>query len=125
MIDGASGSENRFIVDGMDTTGLQTGTSNKEVLTDFLAEVQVKSSGYNAEYRAATGGVISAITKSGSNRFHGEIGSYYEPNDWYGDVRGSLRLNPTNQNIAEYTLTPRDEEYTVEPVVSTRRPGVA
>ena len=82
MIDGASGSENRFIVDGMDTTALQTGVSNKEVLTDFLAEVQVKSSGYNAEYRAATGGVISAITKSGSNRFRGDIGAYYEPNDW-------------------------------------------
>jgi hypothetical protein len=78
--------------------------------------VQVKSSGYNAEYRAATGGVISAITKSGSNRFRGEIGSYYEPNDWYGDIRGTLRLNPTNQNISEYTFTPRDEEYTVEPV---------
>ena len=51
MIDGASGSENRFIVDGMDTTALQTGVSNKEVLTDFLAEVQVKSSGYNAGTR--------------------------------------------------------------------------
>ena len=35
-------------------------TSGKDVLTDFLAEVQVKSSGYNAENRAATGGVISA-----------------------------------------------------------------
>ena len=122
MIDGASGSENRFIVDGMDTTALQTGTSNKEVLTDFLAEVQVKSSGYNAEYRAATGGVISAITKSGSNRFRGEIGTYYEPNDWYGDIRGSLRLNPTNQNVAEYTFTPRDDEYTVEPVMSLGGP---
>ncbi len=122
MIDGASGSENRFIVDGMDTTALQTGTSNKEVLTDFLAEVQVKSSGYNAEYRAATGGVISAITKSGSNRFRGEIGAYYEPNDWYGDLRGALRLNPTNQNVAEYTYTPRDDEYTVEPVMSLGGP---
>lgn len=124
MIDGASGSENRFIVDGMDTTSLQTGVSNKEVLTDFLAEVQVKSSGYNAEFRAATGGVITAITKSGSNSFRGELGAHYEPNDWYGDVRGSLRLNPTNQNVAEYTRTPRDDEYTVEPVVSLGGPVV-
>ncbi len=122
MIDGASGSENRFIVDGMDTTALQTGVSNKEVLTDFLQEVQIKSSGYNAEYRAATGGVITAITKSGTNSYRGEVGAYYEPNDWYGDVRGSLRLNPTNQNIAEYTFTPRDDQYTVEPVVSLGGP---
>ena len=55
MVDGASGSENRFIVDGMDTTTIRTGTSNKEVRTDFIQEVQVKQSGYNAEFRAATG----------------------------------------------------------------------
>ena len=48
QIDGSSGSENRFIVDGMDTTNLRTGTSTRRtattVLTDFLQEVQVKSS---------------------------------------------------------------------------------
>jgi hypothetical protein len=37
--------------------------------------VQVKSSGYNAEYRATTGGVISAITKSGSNQIRGSFGT--------------------------------------------------
>ena len=73
MIDGASGSENRFIVDGMDTTALQTGVSNKEVLTDFLAEVQVEVVRLQRRVRAATeGGVISAITRSGNNRFLGD-----------------------------------------------------
>ena len=37
QIDGSSGSENRFIVDGMDTTHLRTGVSSKTVYTDFLA----------------------------------------------------------------------------------------
>ena len=49
-IDGATGAENRYIIDGMDTTNLRTGVSAKPVLVDFLTEVQVKSSGYNAEY---------------------------------------------------------------------------
>jgi hypothetical protein len=75
QIDGSSGSENRFIVDGMDTTALRTGVSNKTVYTDFLAEVQVKSSGYAAEYGGSTGGVISAITKSGGDTFHGSGGT--------------------------------------------------
>jgi hypothetical protein len=84
QIDGSSGSENRFIVDGMDRTNLRTGTSdaqnttNSTVLTDFLQEVQVKSSGYAAEYGGSTGGVISAITKSGSNQFRGSAGTYYQ-----------------------------------------------
>ena len=80
MIDGASGSENRYIVDGLDTTNMRNGTSRTAVVTDFVGEVQVKSSGYNAEYRAATGGVVSAITRTGTNQFHGELGSYYTDN---------------------------------------------
>src|SRR6185369_9610837 len=111
MVDGASASENRFIVDGLDTTSLRQGTSSSDVPVDFLQEVQVKSSGYNAEYRAATGGVVSAITKSGSNAFHGSAGSYYTTNNWLGDIRRSLRLNPTNQALAEYIITPRDKSY--------------
>lgn len=116
QIDGASGSENRFIIDGQDTTDLRTGVSRKTVLADFIAEVQVKSSGYNAEYRATTGGVISAITKSGSNRWNGSVGSYYSNDDWAGKIRQSLRLNPLRQTEAEHITTPRDPDFTVEPV---------
>lgn len=60
QVDGSSGSENRFIVDGMDTTNLRTGVQGKTMLLDFVQEVQVKSSGYNAEFGGSTGGVISA-----------------------------------------------------------------
>ena len=122
QIDGASGSENRFVVDGLDTTSLRTGVSQKEVLTDFVAEVQVKSSGYNAEYRATTGGVLSAITKSGTNRFRGGIGAYYSNDKWLGDIRQSLRLNPQQQTVAEYTVTPRDKAYNFEPVLDIGGP---
>ena len=76
QVDGASGSENRFIIDGMDTTNLQNGTSGKTMLLDFVQEVQVKSSGYNAEFGGATGGVVNVITKSGSNTFRGQLGTY-------------------------------------------------
>ena len=107
MVDGASASENRFIVDGLDTTSLRTGTSSSTVPVDFLQEVQVKSSGYNAEYRAATGGVVSAITKTGSNSLHGTGGVYYTDNKFLGDLRPSLRLNPANNLLAEYLYTRR------------------
>jgi outer membrane receptor protein involved in Fe transport len=70
-IDGASAGENRYIIDGIETTNLQSGTSGKNVIVDFIEEVQVKSSGYTAEFGGATGGVINAVTKSGTNDFHG------------------------------------------------------
>jgi hypothetical protein len=94
QIDGSSGSENRFIIDGMDSTSLRTGVSQKTVYTDFLQEVQVKSSGYAAEYGGSTGGVISAITKSGSNSFHGSGGTYYRNQLMQGAIRKGWRINP-------------------------------
>ena len=80
MIDGASGAENRYVIDGVDRTNARTGsataiTGTEIIVQDFIENVQVKQSGYNAEYRAALGGVVNAVTKSGSNTFHGSIGS--------------------------------------------------
>jgi hypothetical protein len=92
QVDGASGSENRFIIDGMDTTELRTGVSGKTMLVDFIQEVQVKSSGYNAEFGGATGGVVSAITKSGSNQFRGSLGAYEQSNA----LAGSLSKRPSH-----------------------------
>ena len=134
MIDGSSGAENRYIVDGMDTTAIRTGIAGRntsatgtqpqtgEVRLDFVQEVQVKQSGYNAEYRAATGGVISAITKSGSNAYHGSAGIYYRSEDLRGDTRPTLRLNPIDQRIAEYVTTPPADFQNYEPVLSLGGP---
>src|SRR4029079_8702932 len=94
QVDGASGSENRFIIDGMDTTNMRDGTSGKVMLLDFINEVQVKSSGYAAEYGGTTGGVINVLTKSGSNQFHGQAGTYYQNDSFYGDRRPSSRFRP-------------------------------
>ncbi|MCX6539065.1 MAG: TonB-dependent receptor [Acidobacteria bacterium] len=106
QVDGSSGSENRFIIDGMDTTNLQGGTQGKTMLLDFIQEVQVKSSGYNAEFGGSTGGVVSAITKSGSNSMRGTIG-IYDQGDWgYGARRGYHRFYPYAYNGNASSFTP-------------------
>src|SRR5262249_4072860 len=43
-IDGASAAENRYVIDGVETTSVFNGLSAKPVLSDFVEEVQVKSS---------------------------------------------------------------------------------
>jgi hypothetical protein len=87
-IDGASGSENRFVIDGTDVTHPQDGVQGQPQIMDFVEEVQVKSAGYAAEYGGSLGGVINAITKTGSNDFHGTVGAYYTDSSWSGSVRG-------------------------------------
>jgi hypothetical protein len=121
QIDGSSGAENRFIVDGMDTTALRSGVSNKTVYTDFIAEVQVKSSGYAAEYGGSTGGVISAITKSGGNDFHGMGGTYFRNNDLRAPVRPIWRINSTDNVTAEFVTNTGSQTPTATNTEAARR----
>jgi len=76
QVNGASGAENAFTVDGVVTNSLIDGRSRQDAVFEYLQEVQVKTGGISAEYGGALGGVISAVTKSGGNTFHGE-GHYY------------------------------------------------
>ena len=76
-VEGASGLENNYIVDGVKTTGAVTGASGETVRQDFIEELQVKSSGYNAEYGASMGGVVSVVTKTGGDTVRGFFGSYF------------------------------------------------
>ena len=80
-VDGASGAENMFYVDGVNTNDLVDGESAQNVSFDFVEEVQFKSSGYNAEFGGSVGGVINVVTRSGGNEFHGEVIGYYG-SDW-------------------------------------------
>jgi hypothetical protein len=78
-VDGSSGSENVFVIDGQEVTNFRTGTlnGNNAIPTQFVQEIQVKSSGFDAEFGGATGGVISVATKGGSSQFHGEFGMQF------------------------------------------------
>ncbi|MBP7568580.1 MAG: TonB-dependent receptor [Acidobacteria bacterium] len=121
-IDGASASENRYIVDGVETTNLQNGTSGKDLIVDFLEEVQVKSSGYTAEYGGATGGVVNAMTKSGTNSFHGNLFGYFEGDAMEGGRRPTLRTNPNDSRQAEYVTYPEDSWTRLDPGASLGGP---
>lgn len=114
-IDGASAGENRYIIDGIETTNLQSGTSGKNVIVDFIEEVQVKSSGYTAEFGGATGGVINAVTKSGTNDFHGSALFNFEGSALEGARRPTLRTKLTDSTQAEYVSYPKDDRTRNEP----------
>lgn len=91
-VDGASGGENVFVIDGQEVTNYRTGTLNEtfDIPTQLVQEVQVKSSGFNAEYGGATGGVISVVTRGGNNDFHGEFGAQFETPKFNGSPRPLL-----------------------------------
>ena len=67
QVNGASAGENNFTVDGVSVVSQIHGNQRQDAVFEYLQEVQVKTSGLEAEYGGALGGVISAVTKSGGN----------------------------------------------------------
>jgi hypothetical protein len=103
QVNGASGAENAFTVDGVNTTSLINGTFRHNTLVEYVQEVQVKRSGIPAEYAGALGGVISAVTKSGGNTLAGE-GHYHADGSALstGPVK-RLVLDPSDDKSVHYT----------------------
>lgn len=92
QIDGASGSENVFIIDGQEVTNFRTGVldTNFNLPFEIIQEVQVKSTGYEAEYGGATGGVINVVTAGGNNQWQGNFGMSFRPGKLQADRRPAL-----------------------------------
>jgi Carboxypeptidase regulatory-like domain/TonB dependent receptor/TonB-dependent Receptor Plug Domain len=126
QIDGASGSENRFVVDGLDVTRVFGGTlgSTKNIPYDFVNEVQIKSAGYEAEFGGATGGVINVVTRSGSNDWHGEVRVDYSNDHFRAADNPVLRRQLTDLTKAQYFLNPQGKDRTrlFAPTVSLSGP---
>lgn len=98
QIDGASGSENVFVVDGQEVTNFRTGTlnTNNNLPFELLQEVQIKSTGFEAEYGGATGGVINVVTLGGNDSWRGNFGLSFEPQKLQGGARPILSRYSTN-----------------------------
>jgi len=100
-VDGASGAENMFYMDGTEINRTDTGVRGQSAAFEFVDEVQIKASGYPAEYGGALGGVVNVVTRQGGNAYHGELMGYYEGSKLTGKERDTVRLNPTNDRLMQ------------------------
>jgi outer membrane receptor protein involved in Fe transport len=73
-----------------------------------IREFQVNTSNYSAEYGRSAGGVNNAVTKSGTNEFHGQ-GFYYQRNNKWG-ARNPLSFQNVLVNgvVTRVALKPED-----------------
>lgn len=93
-IGGGSDSENSYLVDGQDTGDVIGGYSHTNLPFDFIDEVQMKSSGVQAEYGGALGGVVNAVTKSGTNNWHGSVFTQFTNDAMAGSPVAYARYDP-------------------------------
>jgi hypothetical protein len=109
QINGASAAENNYYIDGVSTTSLIDGRARQNTVMEYIQEVQVKTTGLEAQYGGALGGVVSAITKSGGNEFHGEAHYYYYGNKLSAGPTQRLQLDP-NATVQNQIFYIQDEK---------------
>lgn len=114
QVDGASGSENQFVIDGVDVSDVRRGTlrSNSAIPFEFISDVQVKSAGMDAESGGATGGVVNIATRAGSNDWHGQILYQFTNEAMNPRQRGNWKLSPFNADQPSF-FAPKKDEYTI------------
>jgi hypothetical protein len=111
QVNGASGAENAFTVDGVVTNSLLNGSSRQDTVFEYLQEVQVKTTGISAEYGGALGGVISAVTKSGGNTFRGEGHYYFDGGAIGAGPVKRLVLSPIDDRTVSYVQDAEQSNY--------------
>lgn len=102
-VGGGSDAENSYLVEGQETANLIGGYSHTNVPFDFIQEVQVKSSGIEAEHGGALGGVVNVVMRKGTNAYHGSVFFQFENNGMDGGPQARTRYDPQGN-----FLTPAD-----------------
>lgn len=66
-----------FLIDGLPNENELAGGAAAQFNQDTIAEFQVITTGYKAEFGHSSGGVVNVITKSGGNATHGLASAYH------------------------------------------------
>ena len=76
-ITGARPQQNNYLLNGISMNDYANGAPGSilggNLGVDAVEQFSVLTSNYSAEYGRTSGGVISAITRSGTNQFHGDV----------------------------------------------------
>jgi hypothetical protein len=96
-VDAAIGSVNYYLDGGNNMTGLRN-TGNVAPNPDAVQEFRITTNNYSAEYGRFAGGVISIVTKSGTNDFHGSVFEFLRNTDLNAYTWGALSASPLHRN---------------------------
>jgi hypothetical protein len=101
---GSQSNQSSYLVDGTDTNDLPLNAPAIVPSPDSIAQFNMVTSSMNAEYGRNSGAVVNAITKSGTNQFHGDAFEFYR--DTFLNNRSYFATKAPNfhQNVLGGTL---------------------
>lgn len=107
-INGGRSAESEILIDGAPSTAVDWGGLMVAPIQDSVQEQQVVQNEYDAQYERGAEGVVTLITKGGTDAFHGEVydfmlNSSLNANTWQNDnagaPKGKLHRNQFGANI--------------------------
>jgi hypothetical protein len=120
-LSGQRGINSNINVDGVDYNqpffgGIRGGERSNTAFTipqESIKEFQVVAAGYSAEFGRSTGGIVNAVTKSGTNDYHGSAFYLVRPKD---TARKNLFFNTLEQQVNSLlAATPGSTERDIKP----------
>jgi hypothetical protein len=106
---GARSLDNNFLLDGVDNNSNLPDLLNEANYVvmpppDALEEFKIETGNYDAEFGRATGAIVNATTKSGSNQFHGVLYEFLRNQDFDAINYFDSAQQPYHQNQFGATL---------------------
>lgn len=94
---GAPATSNNITIDGLDNNDDRSANARISLSPESIAELQIITNQYAAEYGRASGGRINIRTKGGTNRYHGDVYSFFadeslNANTYFRNARGLGRV---------------------------------
>jgi hypothetical protein len=107
-INGQRSASTSILLDGAENVATFTATVGQQIPLDAVGEFRVITSNFSAEYGRASGGIVNAVTKSGTNNFNGAVyafnrNSKFASNSFDNNARGIERPN-FNRNQFGYAV---------------------
>ena len=102
-IGGATGAENKNVIDGVEVTDPLIQGSGTTLPYNFIREVEVKAGGYEADTRGTLGGLFNVVTYSGTNDLRGSVFGFFTSNRFAADRKVGLS-DPTQGGFSNYDV---------------------
>jgi hypothetical protein len=90
---GGGASENAYYVNGFPVTNPLTQLGASELPFGAIAQAQILTGGFGAEFGRSVGGVVNITTKSGTNRWEAGVQASIEPNSLRSKARNVYYAN--------------------------------
>jgi|CXWL01.1.fsa_nt_gi hypothetical protein len=134
-LNGGIGRNVNFVIDGGDNTDDTIGGALQNYNLEAVEEFKIQTAQYKAEYGRSSGGVLSVVTKTGGNDFHGSVYDYSRrrslngkteserqagvdkgdyKRDQYGAALGGPIVRDRAHFFATYEKLKRDNQYVID-----------